>query len=182
MSVQRIEAIGAVPRGAKVANAPDETIQLITFDLDGEEYAVEILKVKEIVMMTKITRMPDCPDFIQGVVNLRGAVIPIIDMRKRFHLPKLDTTDATRIIIVDLARETIGMIVDRVNKVTKLPKNALNPPPPIFSGISSEYISGIGNLEDRMLILLDLEKAFDAKEIDAIRTAAEPDPTMEWAA
>lgn len=141
-----------------------QDLQMVTFGIAGENYAFDILKVKEIIMMTSITRMPKCPDFIEGVVNLRGQVIPIIDLRKRFLLSTKEYDDNTRIIIVDISGETIGLIVDEVYQVMSIPESSISPPSAIIAGISSEYLQGIGRMGDKMLIILDLEKILTHEE------------------
>lgn len=141
-----------------------DDIQMVAFGLCGERYAIDILRVQEIVMMTNITRMPKCPEFIEGVVNLRGHVIPIVDMRKRFSLEPKSYDGNTRIIIVDIGGETVGIIVDEVYQVIQLPKNAISQPSAIIAGISAEYLKGIGRLGDSMMIILDLEKILSLEE------------------
>lgn len=155
--------------GESDGGGPEETLQLVSFELDGQEYAVEILQVREIVMRTRITPMPDSPAFLRGVVNLRGAVIPVVDLRRRLGLAEREATDRSRIVIVEMGREKLGVIVDRVNKVITLPASKVAPAPPIFAGVRSDYIFGLGDLGDRMVILLDLEKAFAPEQIGATR-------------
>ncbi len=140
----------------------------MTFQLAKEEYAIDILQVQEIVMMTQITRMPKAPHFIEGIVNLRGQMIPIIDMRKRFALPEAQHDSDTRIIIVDIG-EIVGMVVDGVRDVIRLPDSAISPPPPMIQGISSDYLKGIGQFDERLLIMLDLEKVLTAEEHEVLR-------------
>ena len=150
-----------------VETAEHET-QVVTFQLGKEEYAIDILQVQEIVMMTKITRMPKAPHFIEGIVNLRGQMIPIIDMRKRFSLAEAEHDADTRIIIVDIG-EIVGMVVDGVRDVIRLPDSAISPPPPMIQGISAEYLKGIGQFNERLLIMLDLEKVLTAEEQEILR-------------
>jgi purine-binding chemotaxis protein CheW len=153
-------------RGADVA---EHETQVVTFLLGREEYAIEILQVQEIVMMTEITRMPKAPHFIEGIVNLRGQMIPIIDMRKRLELAEAVNNQDTRIIILNVSDETVGMIVDGVREVLRIPDTAISPPPKMIRGISAEYLRGIGRLGERLLIMLDLDKIFSAEETSALR-------------
>lgn len=138
--------------------ASNDLLQLVSFNIGEEEFGVDILKVQEIIRMVDITRVPNSPQFVEGVINLRGKVIPIIDLRLRLGLePKTKDKD-TRIIVVEFVTKVIGFVVDNVNEVLRLNKSITEPPPPMVSGINSEYITSIGKLDDRLLILLDLEK------------------------
>ncbi len=139
-------------------------LQLVTFHIGDEEFGVEILKVQEIIRMMGITRVPKAPDFVEGVINLRGKVIPIIDLRKRFGMAAQDHDKHTRIIVIEINSVIIGFVVDSVSEVLRIPANTVEPPPPIISGIESEYISGVGKLADRLLILLDLDRLLSKGE------------------
>ena len=135
--------------------ASDE-IQLVVFKLGREEYGVSILQVQEIKRMTEITRVPHTPDYIKGVINLRGSVLPVLDLRRRLNLLSKEDTDDTRIIIVKVEEITVGMIVDSVSEVTALSQENIESPNSVVGGISANYLSGVGKQEDRLLILLDL--------------------------
>lgn len=156
-------------RRDRTAESSEHETQVVTFLLGREEYAIEILQVQEIVMMTEITRMPKAPHFIEGIVNLRGQMIPIIDMRKRLDLAEAINNQDTRIIILNVSDETVGMIVDGVREVLRIPDAAISPPPKMIKGISAEYLRGIGRLGERLLIMLDLDKVFSADEAAALR-------------
>lgn len=130
-------------------------LQLVSFKLAGEEFGVEILLVREIIRMKQVTAFPNAPDFVEGVINLRGNVIPILDLRKRFGLEDKSESRNTRIIVVMVDKLTIGLIVDEVSEILRLPENTVEPPPPIVAGVEADYIKGVGKLEDRLLILLD---------------------------
>jgi purine-binding chemotaxis protein CheW len=156
------------PRGVDGPN--DNETQVVTFRLAGEEYAIDILQVQEIVMLSKITRMPKAPHFLEGVINLRGRMVPIIDMRKRFELPEASRGEDTRIIIVDIG-ETVGIVVDGVRDVIRLRDSAISPPPEMIKGISAAYLRGIGRFDDRLLIMLDLESVLSEKEHEGLRDA-----------
>lgn len=136
-----------------------EVLQLVTFNLGNEEYAVDILKVQEINRMAGITSIPNAPSYIEGVINLRGKVIPVINLRKRFGLDSKEIDSHSRIMVVDVGT-TIGLIVDSVSEVLRLSSDTVEPPPPMTANNngSSEYIKGVGKLADRLLILLDIEK------------------------
>lgn len=134
-----------------------EVLQLVTFKLGDEEYGIDILKVQEINRMTEITSMPKAPFFVEGVINLRGKVIPVVNLRKRFGLGLKEIDSQSRIIVVDIG-STVGLIVDSVSEVLRISSDTIEPPPPITGGVGSEYIMGIGKLEDRLIILLDIDK------------------------
>ncbi len=146
-------------------------LQLVTFKLENEEFGVDILKVQEINKMMNITKIPNAPVFIEGVINLRGKIIPIIDLRKRLGFHNRVYDKSTRIIVVELDGLVLGFIVDSVSEVLRIPGNTIEPPPSIVAGIESDYIEGVGKLNDRLLILLELKKIFaspERKEIENI--------------
>lgn len=134
-----------------------EVLQLVTFKLGDEEYGIDILKVQEINRMTEITTMPKAPFSVEGVINLRGKVIPVVNLRKKFGLDIKEVDAQSRIIVVDIG-STVGLIVDSVSEVLRISSDTIEPPPPLTGGIGSEYIMGIGKLEDRLIILLDIDK------------------------
>ena len=138
--------------------AEDDVYQLVTFFLGEEVYGIDILAVQEIIRMQAITEIPRTAEYVEGVINLRGKVIPIIDLRKRFSLPVEDETKDTRIIVVEIESKVIGMIVDGVSKVLRLNANLVEPPSPIIGGVDSNYIKGVGKIDDQLVILLDLTK------------------------
>ena len=139
----------------------NELLQLVTFKLDVEEFGIDILRVQEIIRIMDITKVPNSPEFVEGVINLRGRVIPVINLRKRLMLPNLEKDNKTRVIVVELSDKTVGFIVDEVNEVLRIPKSITEPPPEMTAGIDSDYITSVGKLEDRLLILLDIEKLVD---------------------
>ncbi len=139
-------------------------LHVVSFRLATEEYAVEITKVKEIILPEGVTHIPQVPEFIEGIINLRGNVIPIIDLRKRFGLPTRERDDHTRIIVTRMEGRIVGLIVDSVSQVMKIPKANVQPPPDTIATIAGEYILGIGKVDDRMLILLDIEKILSDSE------------------
>lgn len=145
-------------------------LQLVTFKLGTEEFGVDILKVQEINKMMNITKIPNAPTFIEGVINLRGKIIPIVDLRKRLGFRDQPYDKSTRIIVVELDGLVLGFIVDSVSEVLRIPENTIEPPPSMVAGIESEYIEGIGKLEDRLLILLELKKVFSSPERKDIET------------
>ena len=142
-----------------------ELVQLVTFKIGEEEFGVDILRVQEIIRTMEITRVPKSPDFVEGVINLRGKVIPIIDLRKRFGMEVREYDKHTRIIVIEINDMIIGFVVDAVREVLRIPADTVEPPPPaVMGGIDSEYIRGVGRLDDRLLILLDLDKLLSREE------------------
>jgi len=135
--------------------------QLVTFKIDSEEYGVKIANVQEINRMTAVTKIPRAPCYIEGIVNLRGNVIPALDLRRLFKLPEKQATDATRIIIVDFNGKRTGIVVDSVSEVLRFEKTLVEAPPDILSGgIDSDYVEGVGKLDGgkRMILILDISK------------------------
>ena len=115
--------------------------------------------------MLDVTRVPNAPEYVDGVINLRGKVIPIIDLRRRFGMDRKEHDKNTRIVVVELSGKVVGFVVDAVSEVLRIPKSVTEPPPPIVAGIGAEYITAVGKLEDRLLILLDLEKVLSGDEM-----------------
>lgn len=148
-----------------------QELQLVIFMLGKEEYGLPITKVQEINRMVSITRLPQTPDFMEGVINLRGRVLPVLDLRKRFQLAEAVMNDDTRIIIVDVAGQTLGIVVDAVTEVVRLQADSVEPPPPAFI-LDSQYIEGIGKLDGRLLILLAIDKVLTTQEAIVLQSIA----------
>lgn len=144
-----------------------ELIQLVSFKVGKEEFGIDILKVQEINRMMKITQVPNSPDFVEGVVNLRGRIIPVIDLRKRLSINGKEHDTKTRIIVVDIIGNIVGFIVDEVNEVLRISKDIIENPPELVSQIDSDFITSVAKLEDRIIILLDLDALLkkDEKEL-----------------
>ena len=157
----------------KTKTDQQELLQLVSFKIGEEEFGVDILSVQEINRMSQITKVPNTPHFIEGVINLRGRIIPVLDLRVKLGLLKLEHNKNTRIVVVELKGQTIGFIVDEVSEVLRIPKNITEPPPAMVGGIDSEYITSIGKLEDRLLILLDLEKILSLSEYELLENVRE---------
>jgi purine-binding chemotaxis protein CheW len=149
----------------------EEILQLVSFTIGQEEFGLDIQRIQEINRMVEITRVPNAPDFVTGVINLRGKVIPIIDLRKRFGFPPKEHDKNTRIIVVELSGMVVGFVVDAVREVIRIPKSITEPPPSIVAGIGSEYITSVAKLENRLLIHLDLERILRDKEKQELETA-----------
>ena len=144
----------------------EDSTNLVTFRLGSGEYAIDIMQAKEIIKMEKITLIPNAPDFVEGVINLRGNIIPIIDLKKRFNLEETEGDKNTGIIIVKIEDVDMGIIIDSISKVVSISNSDIQPPPPMLSGIGQKYIKGVGKLEDKLLVVLDLEKLFTTDEED----------------
>lgn len=148
-------------------NGPD-LIQLVTFSIAEEEFGVEILRVQEIIRLMPITRVPNAPPSVEGVINLRGKVIPVIDLRRRFGMEAAEADEHTRIVVMDLHDRVVGFVVDAVREVLRIESSAIEPPPQVVSGIGSEYLKGMGRIGDRLLILLDLDRLLSDSEKGAL--------------
>lgn len=148
-----------------ITKQENELLQLVTFAIGEEEFGIDILKVQEIIRTMAITKVPNSPPHVEGVINLRGKVIPVIDLRCRFNMESRSHDNHTRIIVVDLHKVVIGFVVDGVSEVLRIQSSTVEPPPPVVSGIESEYIKGVGKLDNRLLILLDLDKLIPIGEI-----------------
>ncbi|MEZ0575381.1 chemotaxis protein CheW [Halodesulfovibrio aestuarii] len=146
----------------------DELMQLVTFSIGEEEFGVDILKVQEIIRTMEITKVPKAPDFVEGVINLRGKVIPIIDLRRRFGLSSKEHDKHTRIIVIEINNMIVGFVVDSVSEVLRIPAGTVEPPPAVVAGMESEYISGVGKLQDRLLILLDLDRLLSNDDLEVL--------------
>ncbi len=146
--------------------------QLVVFQLAGETYGVDISSVHEIIRMQAITEVPRTPEFVEGVINLRGRIVPVIDLHKRFGLPAEEQTQNSRIMVVEVNGVTVGMIVDSVSEVLRLPKANIEPPPPVLSGVDVAYLRGVGKWQEQLIILLDLDKVLydhEQKELQSAR-------------
>lgn len=142
--------------------------EYLTFRLDQEEYGIDILKVQEIRGYEPPTRIANVPEFIKGVVNLRGTIVPIVDMRLKFNCSKAEYNDFTVVIILNLGTRIVGIVVDSVSDVMELPPESLKAAPEIDSVIDSSAVLGLGSLGDRMLILLDIEKLMSSVDMGLV--------------
>lgn len=147
--------------------------EYLVFSLGDEEYAVDILKVQEIRGYENVTRIANVPDFIKGVTNLRGVIVPIIDLRLKFHLDKIEYGGQTVVIVVNVDDRIVGIVVDGVSDVMSLAPDQIKPAPEFGVTLSSDYLSGIGSLEDRMLVLVDIEKLLTHEEMQLVERTAE---------
>lgn len=142
----------------------DDFLQLVTFKIGNEKFGIDILKVKEIIRMVDITKVPKSPYFVDGVINLRGKVIPIINIRVRFEMKRVKSDSNTRIIVFELGSKIIGFIVDEVNEVLRIPNSSIEKPPELITDIDTKYISSLAIWNNQMIILLDLNKILTISE------------------
>jgi len=155
------------PGSGKDPQTGDQPIrQFVGFRIGEEDYAIAITKIQEIILMKPITRLPQVPDSIEGLINLRGNVIPVVNLRKRFGLAARDFDDETRTVVVNTHEKTIGCVVDEVTQVMRVSADQIQPVPVSVSGVSRRFISGIARLEDRLLIVLDIDRLFDPSELE----------------
>ncbi|MDV6319090.1 chemotaxis protein CheW [Chromohalobacter sp. HP20-39] len=147
--------------------------EYLVFSLGSEEYAVDILKVQEIRGYENVTRIANAPDFIKGVTNLRGVIVPIVDLRIKFHLDKVEYEGQTVVIVVNVADRVVGIVVDGVSDVMTLSADQIKPAPEFGETLSADYLSGLGSLEDRMLVIVDIEKLLTSEEMALVEQQAQ---------
>jgi purine-binding chemotaxis protein CheW len=143
--------------------------QLVIFEMGEEHFGVDIATVESIIKMQSLTRVPHSPSFVEGVTNLRGVVVPVIDLRRRFGMTEVKHTRETRIVITNLDGVKVGMVVDSVSEVLTVSSDIIDPTPPMVSSVEAEFVSGIARFEDHLVVLLDLEKVLTLKEQSALR-------------
>lgn len=148
-----------------------ESVQVVSFRLGTEEYGVDISQVQEIIRMVEITHVPRAPHFMEGVINLRGQLIPIIDLRTRFTMPRAGHTKSTRIVVTEIGNKRVGIVVDSVSEVINIPIDQVEDAPDMIAGVGTEYIQGVGKVNDRLIILLDLTMVMSGEEKAQLETA-----------
>jgi purine-binding chemotaxis protein CheW len=152
-------------------SADIQEIQIACFSIGEDLYAVDIMRIKEIIRPQRLSTLPKAPAFVEGIFNLRGAVIPVIDMRKRFELPGREIDRNTRLLIVKLARQSVGLVVDDVTEVITVPVRDIKPPPQVVKGVGAEYFIGVCLVKDAMIMLLNVDRLLserEAAELDRI--------------
>ena len=154
---------------------PDLAGQYLSFMLDEETFALHITKVREVLEFAGVTRIPRTPDFMRGVINLRGSVVPVVDLKQRFGVGATEQTTDTCVVIVEMIYDgesaIIGLLADSVQEVFDLAGEEVQPPPSVGSWVSTDFVLGMGRLSDRFLMLLDIDRVFDAEEVEAIAGA-----------
>lgn len=152
-----------------------ELKQYLTFTLDAELFAVNIAHIREVLDLTTITRVPRAPEFLRGVINLRGRVIPVVDMRSKFDMPEAERTVNTSVIIMEITLDeestVIGALVDSVQEVINLEQDHIEPPPRFGTRLSTKFIKGMGKRDDKFIIILDIDKVFSIDEFTLMQDA-----------
>ncbi len=143
--------------------------QFVSFVVAGEEFGINILTVQEIIRPTDLTRVPHAPDFVEGVINLRGRILPVVDLRTRFGFPGRERDDEVRIIVVEIGDRTVGFVADSVREVLRVDVTSIEPAPELAVGIDAGYLRGVAKLDERLLILLDLENLLSDPEEEALQ-------------
>lgn len=160
------------------SNGQTRTDQYLSFNLGESLFAVDVRQAKEILDYRRTTRVPQTPDYMLGVINLRGAVVPVIDLRRKLGLPSRDVSQETCIVVLEIARDeevlTVGVVTDSVQEVLELSADEIEPPPRIGSGLNIDYIRGMGKKEDNFIILLDANRIFSSDEIVLLQGDLDP--------
>ncbi len=147
-----------------MASAQDPVIQWVTFRLDNEKYGIKVMQVQEVLRMTEIAPVPGAPDYVLGIINLRGNVVTVIDLRRRFGLLEAEADDATRIVIIEAENNVVGVLVDSVAEVADIRASEIDTAPNVGNDESSKYIQGVSTQEDELLILVDVNKLLTDEE------------------
>ena len=152
----------------------EKDLQVVGFRIGNETYGVRIGSVREIVRVPEITAVPSAPDLIEGVINLRGKIIPVMDLRKRFGQTEIQPDKKNRILVVELENKLVGLIVNAASEVLKIPPSDIETPGNVFAEGESSYVTGVGKLKGRLIILLDLSKLLQRPEFKRLEAVAEP--------
>ncbi len=147
--------------------------QVVRFMIAGESFGVDIGRVHEIVTVPEITKVPDTPDFLEGIINLRGKIISVMDLRKKLRLDGAQRSKKNRILVTEMDGKVVGLIVDEVSEVLRINPDRIEPPPEMVSSVGAEYVTGVGRLEDRIILLLDLGKVLNGNERNNLHSLPE---------
>ncbi len=172
LNVDVVNSTSSTPTNSAVSNNTSAAGEYLTFLLGSEEYGLEILKVQEIRGYDAVTQIANTPDFIKGVVNLRGKIVPIVDMRIKFNLGKVEYDEFTVVIILNLNQRVIGIVVDGVSDVMALNEEQIRDVPSLVTSIDTKYIVGLASVEEKMLILVDIEQLMGSQEMELVDSAA----------
>jgi purine-binding chemotaxis protein CheW len=156
-------------RNVRQAAVPQ--VQLVTFMVGGEEFGLDVFSVHEILRYGGVRQVPRAPEFVEGVLEVRGAVVPVVDLRRRFEVAERGTGEDTRIVLVEYGGERLGLVVDAVTEVLRAPETAITPPPAYIRGLAAEFVRGIVRLEGRLVILIDLDRILSSQERIALERA-----------
>ncbi len=164
---------------SEVSRFSEENLHLVTFELSGEEFGVDIMQVSEVIPVPRITRIPQAPDCVKGLINLRGKILVVVDLNKRLELSLKKTDSLSRIIIVEIKDTVVGMLVNSTKEVMSLPLSSIQPPPEMIkSKINAEYLRGVGKIGNRLLILLNLAKVLGEEEIEELSELSSPEKSI----
>ncbi|MBN2160607.1 MAG: purine-binding chemotaxis protein CheW [Spirochaetes bacterium] len=144
------------------------SLQIVCFKIANEEYGIDILQVQEILKLPKVTKLPKSRPYIMGVMDLRGKVLPIVDLSKRFGIETNRGIESSRAIVVNISGKRVGLGIDSVSHVIKVNSNDIEPPPPVVRGISGKYIVGIAKMEDGFVVVLDINQMFSTEELGSL--------------
>jgi purine-binding chemotaxis protein CheW len=150
-----------------------EVKQLISFTVGAEEYGLELLRVKEVIRMRQITWLPKAPSCVKGIINLRGDVIPIVDLRERFGLAAQEQTAITRMIVVEVEGRMVGMVVDSASQVVRIPADQFDPPPTAMGALSRDFITAVGKMDEKLIIMIDVDRVLSTEEMSQIEGSLE---------
>jgi purine-binding chemotaxis protein CheW len=156
-------------RNVRQAAVPQ--VQLVTFSVGGEEFGLDVFSVHEILRHQEVTPVPRAPAFVEGVLDVRGTVVPVVDLRRRFEVAEIGYDDETRIVLVEFAGERLGLVVDSVTEVLRAPETSISAPPAYIKGLSAEFIRGIVRHNGRLIILMDLDRILSSEERIALESA-----------
>jgi purine-binding chemotaxis protein CheW len=145
--------------------AREPTLQMINFTVRGDEYAVDIQKVREVIDLREITQLPKAPSFVKGIINLRGELIPVIDLREKFGLAREAYSPLASVVIVEIGKKAVGVVVDSVRHVIRVAPGELAPSPPFVGGLSGRFVSGVAKLGERLIVVLDMDKILTTDEM-----------------
>jgi purine-binding chemotaxis protein CheW len=159
----------------------DEILQIVSFHVGSEEFGLDILKVQEIIRFQQLTRVPNMPSYVEGVLNLRGKVIPVVGLRQRIGLERQAPSPTTKIVVASVKSEVLGFVVDSVSEVLRINSNSVEPTPRLGQ-VSQKYVAGVGKLDNRLLLLLDLDQLLSADESAAVTEATASVPAVKAAA
>lgn len=174
MSEQSMDSTSAASANHLVENASEKgRREYLSFRLGEEEYAIDILRVQEIRGYNNITRIAGAPSFIKGVTNLRGIIVPVVDMRIKFALDKAEYDHRTVVIVLNIGKRIVGAVVDDVSDVLMIDADNVRPAPDLGGAMSTEFISGLASVDERMLVLLDIEKLMSSKEMSLVENISD---------
>ena len=156
-------------RNVRQAAVPQ--VQLVTFRVGGDEFGLDVFSVHEILSYQQPTAMPRAPEFVEGVLDVRGTLVPIVDLRRRFETPRVVYDQDTRIVLVDFGGERLGLVVDSVTEVLRAPETAVSPPPAYIRGLAAEFVRGIVRVGERLVVLVDLDRILSSEERIALAHA-----------